>query len=298
MKCLYKLCTIDFLVSKYLSKQEMNKLEELITDINRFEAIISNWDESQRCVAVGLQRAIESLHKAALTNLIKSLKQDNISALRHAVDDEIVYAVLLYHDLVKPPLSERIQTALAEIRPSLQNHQGDVELVAIKLPDTVEVKLTGTCSVCPASTLTLTQGVEKAIKKHCPEITKVVAVSSNYHTTSTAIPTDSYWVKAATLDQIIENRILAVRVNNHDVILSKQGENISCYRNSCSHLGFPLDKGKLEKGIITCLAHEFQYDLKTGECLTVPDISLQGYEVKVKHDNVYVKVVNYISPTS
>ena len=99
----------------------MNNLEELITDINRFEAIIANWDESQRCVAVGLQRAIESLHKAALTNLIKSLKQENILALRHAVDDEIVYAVLLYHNLVKPPLSERIQTALAEIRPSLQS---------------------------------------------------------------------------------------------------------------------------------------------------------------------------------
>lgn len=252
----------------------MTKLEELITDINRFEAIIANWDESQRCVVVGLQRAIESLHKAALTNLIKSLKQENMSALRNAVDDEIVYAVLLYHDLVKPPLSERIQTALAEVRPSLQSHQGDVELVAIKLPDTVQVKLTGTCSVCPASTLTLTQGVEQAIKKLCPEITKVVAVTNNLHTTSTAVSTDSYWIKAARLDQIIENHILAVRVNNHDVILYKQGDNISCYRNSCSHLGFPLDKGRVKKGIITCSAHEFKYDLKTGNCLTVPDISL------------------------
>ena len=270
----------------------MNNLEELITDINRFEAIIANWDESQRCVAVGLQRAIESLHKAALTNLIKSLKQDNISALRQAVDDEIVYAVLLYHDLVKPPLSERIQTALAEVRPSLQSHQGDVELVAIKLPDTVEVKLNGTCSVCPASTLTLTQGVEQAIRKHCPEITKVVAVNHNSPTTSIANSIDFHWVKATTLDQIIENRILAVRVNNHDVILYKQCDNISCYRNSCSHLGFALDKGKVEKGIITCSAHEFQYDLKTGECLTVPDISLQSYEVKVKYNNVYIKVVN------
>jgi Fe-S cluster biogenesis protein NfuA/nitrite reductase/ring-hydroxylating ferredoxin subunit len=268
----------------------MNNLEELITDINRFEAIIANWDESQRCVAVGLQRAIESLHKTALTNLIKSLKQENISALRHAVDDEIVYAVLLYHDLVKPPLAQRIQTALAEIRPSLQSHQGDVELVAIKLPDTVEVKLNGTCSVCPASTLTLTQGIEQAIKKHCPEIINVVAVHNNSPTsnnTTTNSP-DFHWVKAAKLNEIIENQILAVRVNHHDVILYKQDNNIRCYRNRCSHLGFSLDKGRVEKGIITCCAHEFQYNLNTGECLTVPDIFLQSYEVKVKHDNVYI----------
>lgn len=270
----------------------MNNLDELIADIQRFEAIISEWDESQRCVAVGLQRAVESLHKAALTNLIKSLKQDNISALRDAVNDEIVYAVLLYHNLVKPPLSERVKTALAEIRPSLQNHHGDVELVAIKLPDTVEVKLIGNCSNCATSTLTLTQGIEQTIKKHCPEIINVVAVNNS---PSPTIANNYVWVVAAKLEALIENSILAVRVMNNDLILYKPNNdinNIVCYRNSCSHLGFPLDKGKVEKGIITCASHQFQYDLKTGECLTIPNISLHSYEIRVKGDNVYVKVVN------
>ncbi|MBD2666427.1 NifU family protein [Richelia sinica] len=268
----------------------MNNLEELVQDINRFEAIIANWDESQRCVAVGLKSAIEALHKAALTNLIKSLKQENLSALRHAVDDEIVYAVLLYHNLVKPPLSERIQTALAEIRPSLQSHSGDVELVAIKPPDTVEIKLTGTCSNCASSSLTLTQGVEQAIKKHCPEITKIVAVNNTLSSISSAIPTDTYWLRVANINEISEHQVLAVRIENKNIILHRQGENISCYHNSCSHLGFPLDKGKVENRIITCASHQFQYDLRTGECLTVPDISLQSYEVRVKGEKVYVKV--------
>lgn len=268
----------------------MDNLNDLIGDIQRFEAIIAEWDESQRCVAVGLKSAIESLHKAALTNLIKSLKQENISALRHAVDNDIVYAVLLYHNLVKPPLSERIQTALAEIRPSLQSHDGDVELVAIKPPDTVEIKLIGSCSNCASSTLTLTQGVEQAIKKHCPEITNVVAVNHSSNSTPAAISTDSYWVRVANFNEISENQILAVRVKNQQLILNKQGDQISCYHNACSHLGFPLDKGKVENGIITCASHQFQYDLKTGECLTIPDVFLQGYEVRVKGDKVYVKI--------
>ncbi|HIK03746.1 MAG TPA: NifU family protein [Trichormus sp. M33_DOE_039] len=157
----------------------MTNLEELVTEINRFEAIISNWDESQRSVAVGFKRAIEDLHKEALMRLIKSVKQQSLPALQNAVQDEIVYGVLLYHELVKPPKSpllQRVQAALEEIRPGLQNHNGDVELVAIKPPDTVEVKLIGTCSNCPSSTLTLSQGVEQAIKEYCPEITKVIAV--------------------------------------------------------------------------------------------------------------------------
>jgi phosphoenolpyruvate carboxylase len=118
----------------------MTTLEELVQEISRFEAIISEWDESQRCVAIGLKRAIEDLHKEALTRLIKSVKQESMSALRNAVKDEIVYGILLYHELVKPPtppLTQRVQQALNEVRPSLKSHNGDVVLVAVKEPDTV-----------------------------------------------------------------------------------------------------------------------------------------------------------------
>ncbi|MCC5645615.1 NifU family protein [Nostoc sp. CHAB 5824] len=279
----------------------MTKLEELVQEINRFEAIISEWDESQRCVAVGLKRAIEALHKAALTNLIKNLKQESMLALRHAVADEVVYAVLLYHELVKPPkppLAQRIQTALEEVRPGLKSHNGDVELVAIKPPDTVEVRLIGTCSSCPASTLTLSQGVEQAIKNYCPEIIKVVAVNSNF-TVNNANPglispfsskITSTWIKVATIDQVPEFSVLAVQLAGTSLILHRQGATVTCYRNACTHLGSPLEKGKVENAIISCPSHGFQYSLETGKCLTAPDVSLQSYFVKIKDNKVFVKL--------
>lgn len=279
----------------------MPNLEELVQEINRFEAIISEWDESQRCVVVGLKRAIEALHKAALTSLIKSLKQESMSALRHAVTDEVVYAVLLYHELVKPPkpqLAQRIETALEEVRPGLKSHNGDVELVAIKPPDTVEVRLIGTCSSCPASTLTLSQGVEQAIKNHCPEITKVVAVNNNPTVNNAnsglispfSSKITSTWIKVATIDQVPEFSVLAVQLAGNSLILHRQGITVTCYRNACIHLGSSLDKGKVENGIITCPSHGFQYKLETGECLTAPDVSLQSYPVKIKDDKVFVKL--------
>lgn len=157
----------------------MREIKELVEEINRFEAIISEWDESQRCVAEGLKRAIEDLHKEAFIRMIKSLKQDSMSALKNAVQDDLVYGLLLYHDLVKPPdktLTKRIETALDIIRSNLQTHSGDVELVGLKEADTVEVKLIGTCSNCPSSTLTLSRLVETTIKKYCPEIKRVIAV--------------------------------------------------------------------------------------------------------------------------
>ncbi|RUT02038.1 hypothetical protein DSM106972_061130 [Dulcicalothrix desertica PCC 7102] len=154
-------------------------LEEFVTEISRFEAIIADWDERERGVAVGLKRAIETLHKEALARLIKSVKLQSMSALRNAVQDEVVYGVLVYHELVKPPLpslEKRLQTAIEEVRPSLKSHNGDVELVAIKLPNVVEVRLIGTCKSCPSSNFTLSQSIEQTIQAYCPEITKVVAV--------------------------------------------------------------------------------------------------------------------------
>ncbi|TVP62838.1 MAG: hypothetical protein EA343_09905 [Nodularia sp. (in: Bacteria)] len=275
----------------------MTKLEELVQEINRFEAIISQWDESQRCVAVGLKRAIEDLHKVALTHLIKNLKQESMSALRQAVDDEIVYSVLLYHELVKPqpaPLIERIQAALEEVRPGLKSHDGDVEFVAIKPPDTVEVKLIGSCSSCPTSTLTLTQSVEQAIKNHCPEITKVVAVNHTSTVNNSFTPEDtSTWVKVTTVDQIPESGILTGKVGKNSLILYRQGVNVTCYLNACPHLATPLDMGKLDHGILTCKSHGFQYNLETGECLTVADVPLQSYPVQIKGEKVFVKLPKY-----
>ena len=224
-----------------------------------------------------------------------------MSALRHAVTDEVVYAVLLYHELVKPPkptLAERIQTALEEVRPGLKSHNGDIELVSIKPPDTVEVRLIGTCSNCPASTLTLSQGVEQAIKNHCPEISKVIAFNNkptvnnvNSGLTSPfSSKITSTWIKVATIEQVPEFGVLAVQVAGNSLILHRQGTTVICYRNACAHLGYSLEKGKVENGIITCPSHGFQYKLDTGECLTAPDVSLHSYPVRIKGDNVFVQM--------
>ncbi len=51
-----------------------------------------------------------------------------MSALRQAAQDEVVYGLLLYHELIKPPmpaLEIRIQEALDEVRPGLQSHNGN-----------------------------------------------------------------------------------------------------------------------------------------------------------------------------
>jgi Fe-S cluster biogenesis protein NfuA len=73
---------------------------------------------------------------------------------------------------------ERIQVeqALNEVRPSLQADGGDVELVDVTAEGIVKVKLKGACSGCPMSQMTLSQGIERYLKKQVPDVQKVESV--------------------------------------------------------------------------------------------------------------------------
>lgn len=73
-------------------------------------------------------------------------------------------------------LTTRVQEALDEIRPFLQNDGGDIELVSIEDEKVVNVKLLGACVGCSVNQMTLKLGVEMTIKKHVPQIEKVVSI--------------------------------------------------------------------------------------------------------------------------
>ncbi|ERT04668.1 rieske domain protein [Lyngbya aestuarii BL J] len=289
------------MTSTQISPEDGVTLEDLVKEIKFFENTVLEWHDPEKLLVVeGLKQSIEALHKEALTRLIRSVKQESLSALRHAVEDEVVYGILRYHELVKPPqppLETRIQQALEEVRPGLKSHSGDVELVAIKLPDTVEVKLVGTCSNCPASTLTLKQGVEQAIKNHCPEIQQVISVNTpvstnNSHSIISPFSADNEagWVAITTIEEIPDGGILAVELDGLKLIITQFADKIQAYRNSCTHLAMPLDKGKIQDGILTCPFHHFQYNLTTGDCLTAPEMPLQPYPVKQVGERVLVRV--------
>jgi len=70
---------------------------------------------------------------------------------------------------------EKVEAVLARIRPALQADGGDVELVDVS-EGVVKLKLTGACSSCPMSTMTLRMGIERALRAEIPEIKEVVAV--------------------------------------------------------------------------------------------------------------------------
>ena len=79
----------------------------------------------------------------------------------------------------KEELLTRIESALDEIRPYLNDDGGNVELIDVTDEMIVKVKLLGACSSCNMSAMTVRAGIEGTLKSIVPEVTGVVSISAN-----------------------------------------------------------------------------------------------------------------------
>jgi Fe-S cluster biogenesis protein NfuA/nitrite reductase/ring-hydroxylating ferredoxin subunit len=276
-------------------------LGTLVRDVEALETVFATWDETQRGAALAYRLAIEELHREAIRRLVASVKRDPsaLAALKGALADELVYGVLRHLGLLKPSVQEKVEEALASVRPMLAAHGGDVELVRVVPPDTVEVRFLGSCDGCPASQLTFVAGVKKAIEERCPELVNVREVRGLASVPAGDRPAfvspfaanlEGGWLLAAALDDLPEGGILRRQVGGRDLLLSRNGVAVSCFSNACAHLGREIHGGLLDGGVLTCPAHGFAYLLETGECLTAPQVQLETHAVRVVAGRVEVRL--------
>lgn len=279
------------------------QLDQFLGEINRLETIMTNWDDKYTSTVGQLRKADNALHKDAIAKIINAVKTipEAMNALKEVVSDDIVYSVLRHLDIVKATLQERVEDALESVRPYLGSHGGNVELVELTPPNKVTIRLLGACDGCPASGLTLREGVEKAIKEHCPEITEITKARGGslakpvdgipvHFISPFANSEDEGWIYAAEFDEVPEKLIKIVTVSGNEVILSRFDDKITCFQNACAHLGMPMDMGEIRDGILICPHHAFEYSLESGECLTAPQVQLQTHAVRVVGNKVEVKL--------
>ena len=72
---------------------------------------------------------------------------------------------------------EKVGEVIEMVRPALQGHGGDVELLGVDEDKTVRVRLQGACRGCPGATMTMKMGIERLLKERVPDVKQVVAVA-------------------------------------------------------------------------------------------------------------------------
>ena len=74
----------------------------------------------------------------------------------------------------------------------------------------------------------------------------------------------SRFVPAASLDEVRRLGSLVTNADGVAVALFAHGEGIFALDNRCPHMGFPLHRGTVNDGILTCHWHHARFDLATG----------------------------------
>jgi nitrite reductase (NADH) small subunit len=92
----------------------------------------------------------------------------------------------------------------------------------------------------------------------------------------------------ARLDELPDLGGKEVIVEGTRICLFKHNGQVFAVAAECPHKGAPLACGWVENGTVSCALHGWQFDLKTGECLTVSHASIKTYAVQTEGGRVRI----------
>ena len=206
-------------------------------------------------------------------------------------EDELVSHLLLLHGLHPLDLKTRVIMALEEVRPYLQSHGGNVELLGVK-EGVARLRMQGSCSGCPSSTVTLRLAIEEAIQKTAPDLEGIeaegVAEEPKPVPTIVAGPTlrkkekkrpqedGASWTVVGGLPQLPSGGMLVKEVSDEPVLFLKLGDDFYAYRHLCPGCGESLEGAGLQEAVLTCSGCSRRYDVRrAGRCLDDPQLHLE-----------------------
>jgi nitrite reductase/ring-hydroxylating ferredoxin subunit len=94
--------------------------------------------------------------------------------------------------------------------------------------------------------------------------------------------------RAASLDELRAAGRLVTHVDGHTICLLAEGDEVYAVDNRCPHMGFPLHRGSVSDGILTCHWHHARFDLCTGGTFDQWADELRRFPIEVEGDDVYV----------
>lgn len=95
--------------------------------------------------------------------------------------------------------------------------------------------------------------------------------------------------KVCSLEELWEGDMTSVEVDGHEILLVwPEGGEVKAYQGICPHQDIPLIEGKFDGKVLTCRAHQWQFDACTGKGINPDDCVLAEYPLKIEGEDVFV----------
>ncbi|WP_432885252.1 thiamine pyrophosphate-binding protein [Kribbella sp. CA-245084] len=104
------------------------------------------------------------------------------------------------------------------------------------------------------------------------------------------------WHRVDQDDVPADGRVRSVVVDGRSVALARCGARLGALENKCPHQGGPLGEGSIEKGLLRCPWHGYDYDPITGQPPEGFSDGVPSYPVDERADGVYVQLPDLPAP--
>jgi len=240
--------------------------DQLIARVQELTAQLDGVQDFQaRAIADELVGSIIQLYGDGLERIFAALDDDVRDRL---AGDGVVASLMLIHGLYPVDLETRVHEALDSVRPYMESHGGDVELLGIE-DGVARMRLVGHCDGCPASESTLELAIKKALEETAPDLEglEVEGVQERPAPAFELPVVQSNGAPPAWTDLDDSppgpGGTAPMTVAGADVLVANVGGTLLAYRNACGWCRARLDDAPMTPGgTLTCPSCERRFELR------------------------------------
>ena len=229
------------------AEQLIARVQELTGRLEELE------DERCRELAEELTGAVVQMYGAGLERIVELIEDEETRD--RLASDELVAGLLMIHDLYPVPLEERVMAALDSVRPYMESHGGNIELLGFE-DGVVKLRLEGSCKSCRASSSTLELAVRQALQDAAPDLLGMdvegVVEESDAGITGVPLPLLNGAPSWHTLAIQAPELLTSTQVDGMSLVVANVDGTLLAYRDRCASCNSTLASGTLDHGALTC----------------------------------------------
>ncbi len=224
--------------------------------VAELDALVQTLERDGDQRALLLLQLIDAIHRPALERICAG-------DLEHPA----ARALLGMYDLVETGEFTLVEEALDQVRPYIHSHGGEVELLDVD-DGRVHLRLSGACEGCAASAMTLTRGIEQALRDHFPSFREIVAEAPDRSSEALLQITPMkrpVFVDVAAFSDLATGELRGAVADDIPILLANVEDEIYAFKNACPIDGRPLDEGRLTGTVLVCPWHNCAFDARSGK---------------------------------